>query len=143
MNEVYDDWTVSCQYNQSTNKRVCQASQELQQQKSRQRVLLISFGPADDAGAHMTIVAPFGLLLAEGLDVKLDEQQLIRGSFRTCLPAGCIVELDLPETALTTLLSAEKATVQGVAVGDQAFRTEVSLKGLATSLKRLSDLVSK
>jgi hypothetical protein len=54
--------------------------------------------------------------------------------FRTCLPAGCIVEIDLPEAILALLQAGEKASVLMTVQTDQPMKTDVSLKGFSAAL---------
>lgn len=141
MQETYDDWMVQCQTVVVADKKTknCEMSQELRQKDSNQRVLAIGIVPAGgDKETSATIIAPFGLALAEGLSVEVADKELVRGVYKTCIPAGCIVEVKLPTEMIKTLALNEKATVVMTASGTgQPMRTNVSLKGFLKAWNRL------
>ncbi|WP_309085981.1 invasion associated locus B family protein [Chelativorans sp.] len=139
LSETYDSWTVQCA-NRSEGeqtRRVCQMSQELLQQESRQRVLLFAISKEGENAAKATVIAPFGLMLSEGLRIEINETELVRGAYRTCLPAGCVVEFDLPEAAIDQLGAAEAATVFMTANTGQPVTTDISMKGFSAAYQRL------
>jgi invasion protein IalB len=145
LSETYDAWTVQCATTGEgeQQRRQCQMSQELLQQESRQRVLLVAIAKdKGNANAKATLVLPFGLLLAEGIRIEIGQQEFARGSFRTCFPAGCIVEIDLPEEAIKELQSGTVASVHMTANNNQPVKTDVSLKGFGAAYKRLIGLAA-
>lgn len=144
LSETYDAWTVQCANaleNEQT-RRICQMSQELLQQETRQRVLLVAITKQGDESARGTLVMPFGLLLSEGIRMELGENELIRGSYRTCLPAGCVVELTLPDAVIAELQNGEEASLVMTANSGQQVRTNVSLKGFTAAYSRLMALAA-
>jgi invasion protein IalB len=143
LSETYDAWTVQCvnRVQDGNAQRTCQMSQELLQQNTRQRVL--TFAVSREGGAaRATLILPFGLLLADGMRVTIEEEDVLSGTFRTCLPAGCLVELDLSEDAIAKLESATTASIEMTANSGQPVKTDVSLQGFASAFQRLTALVS-
>jgi invasion protein IalB len=143
LSETYDAWTVRCANQQQGDKtrRVCQMSQELMQQQTRQRVLTFAVAQAEN-GARATLIMPFGLLLSDGFRIQIADEVLLRGAYRTCLPAGCVAEVELPADAIAKLEGAENVNVVMTAESGQQVKTDVSLKGFAAAYKRLSGLVA-
>jgi invasion protein IalB len=144
LSETYDTWTVQCATPQQEGqpaKRQCQMTQELLQQESRQRMLLVAVTKGE-GNAKATLVLPFGLLLSEGIRIEIGQQEFARGAFRTCLPAGCIVEIDLPQEAIGELQAGETASVLMTANNNQPVKTNISLKGFAAAYKRLIALAA-
>jgi invasion protein IalB len=141
LSETYDAWTVQCANQQQgdTTQRVCQMLQELLQQETRQRVLTFAIGKTD-AGSKATLILPFGLLLSEGIRVQIAEEEILRGAFQTCLPAGCLVEVDLPDETIQKLEAAPTATVLMTANSGQEVKTDISLKGFKSAYQRLTNL---
>jgi invasion protein IalB len=141
MQETYDDWMVQCHTvaKEDIKTKSCEMSQELRQKDSNQRVLAIGIVPASgDLKTRATVIAPFGLLLANGLAVEVAEKELMRGTFKTCLPAGCIVEINLSDELIKTLAANEKASVVMTASDTgQPVRTNISLKGFLLAWNRL------
>jgi invasion protein IalB len=141
LSETYDAWTVQCANQQQGEKtqRTCQMSQELMQQKTRQRVLTFAIGMADK-NAKVTLVLPFGLLLSEGVRIQIGEEEILRGAYRTCLPAGCVAGIELPADTIKKFESAETASVLMTANSGQPVKTDVSLKGFTSAFQRLTEL---
>lgn len=138
LSETYEAWTVQCanRVEGEQTQRTCQMSQELLQQGTGQRVLMIAIGNTDQ-GAKGTMVLPFGLRLSDGISVNIAEEEVLRGVFRTCLPAGCVSEIDLSEELLGKLANAEAASVLMTADNGQPAKTDVSLKGFKPAYQRL------
>jgi invasion protein IalB len=145
LSETYDAWTVQCanttQGEQKT--RTCQMSLELIQQESRQRVMLFAINSAKSPfSAKATLVLPFGLLLSDGVRIEMEEKEVARGTFRTCLPAGCISEMELGDDLVEQMRTGEKLTVVVTANNGQATRMDVSLVGFGNAYQRLVDLLN-
>ncbi|WP_018431342.1 invasion associated locus B family protein [Hoeflea sp. 108] len=138
LSETYEAWTVQCANRMEGEqaKRSCQMSQELLQQGTGQRVLMFALGNTGQ-GAKATMVLPFGLRLSDGVRVSIAEEEVLRGAFRTCLPAGCVADIDLAEELLGKLANAETASVLLTADNGQPVKTDVSLKGFKPAYQRL------
>ena len=144
LTETYGDWIVRCvtpqaAEGQAAPARVCEMTQELQQQESGQRVLAVALQTADEA-ASLTIVAPFGLLLDEGLKVTVDDAPVIEGRFRTCLPGGCLSVMALDQVGLDKLAAGNSATITMRDTTEQDLALTVSLAGFTAAWNRLKTL---
>jgi invasion protein IalB len=141
LSETYEAWTVQCvsRVEGEQSQRTCQMSQELIQQESRQRVLMFAIGKAEQA-AKATLVLPFGLLLSEGVRVQIGDEDVLQGPYRTCLPAGCVAEIELPKEVIEKFGSAEAASVLMTAISGQQVKTDISLKGFKPAYQRLVEL---
>lgn len=143
LSETYDTWTVQCG-NTGTGdqtKRQCQMSQELLQQDSRQRMLLFAVTEGE-GNAKATLILPFGLLLSPGVHIEIAEKELASGGFQTCLPQGCLVEIELSSMALDQLQTGEKLSVLMTVQNGQPMKTDVSLKGFGAAYRRLLALAA-
>jgi invasion protein IalB len=141
LSETYEAWTVQCvsRMEGEQPQRTCQMSQELIQQESRQRVMMFAIGKAEQA-AKATLVLPFGLLLSEGVRVQIGDEDVLQGTYRTCLPAGCVAEIELPKEVIEKFGSAEAASVLMTAISGQQAKTDISLKGFKPAYQRLAEL---
>lgn len=145
LSETYQDWVINCQQvrgEDGTATRLCEMSQELRQQDSNQRVLLISIVPAVDAAApRATIIAPFGLNLSKGVRVLVDENDIAAVPFATCLPAGCVAYLDLESATLDKLRASETAQiVLQPRQSEESLLVTISLAGFTAAWRRLEEL---
>ncbi len=140
INETYQDWVVLCAA--GDKGRNCVMTQQQRRQDTNQLVLAVEFDSiaADEIKGMM--VLPFGLRLADGVTLQVDDGAASRPvAFSTCLPAGCIVPLSFDAAMVrtlragTTLKLVAKAhdSGQDVALG-------VSLKGFAAAQDRAAAL---
>jgi invasion protein IalB len=139
LTETHDDWTVRCNVSNSTVH--CVAQQEQLSNQTKQRVLAIEM--LANAGNVLTgtLVLPFGLLLAKGAVLKVDDKLTSPPEpFETCLPSGCIVPLSIGKDWLNAMRSGTELAVSAVAVNGQDAKFSISLKGLGPALDRIADL---
>ena len=144
LTEAYGDWVVRCVSpaaveGQPAPARICEMTQELQQQNTGQRVLAVSLQKAETT-TRLTVVAPFGLLLSEGVKVSVGETPVAALGFTTCLPAGCIAVSDLDVTAVDTLAAGDQAVVEMIDTNTQPVKVNLSLKGFIAAWNRLTAL---
>ncbi len=153
LSETYQDWVVECATAQTeqkegekhAGKRVCQISQSLLQANSRERVLTIAFVVPSDGkgGLSGSIVAPFGLDLQSGIKLRVEKETLLNGSFKTCLPQGCLAPLTADDKVEQALRDSAKLLVEMTAADSgQRVDLSVSLKGFSQSLDRLKTLAA-
>lgn len=138
LTETHDDWVVRCQV---ANKLVqCAAQQEQLATDTRQRVIAIEFAPSAENLAG-TIAMPFGLLLANGAIIQVDDKPASPAiAFKTCLPAGCIVPLLLGKDWADAMRAGQALAVKSTAVDGQEAKFSISLKGFGSALDRINEL---
>lgn len=141
--ETYDAWTVSCvNAEQAEGKaaRICQMSQQHALPATNKRVLTIGLNaPAADGSMQGSIVAPFGILLASGVSLAIDEGKTKVFGFRTCLPTGCVAPIIFDTSEIEALKAGNKLTaVMEAHDTAQPFQLEVSLAGFTAALSRLA-----
>jgi invasion protein IalB len=139
LSESYQDWQVRCVSTDSGPR--CAMSQMQVDPKTRKRILTIELR-SDEGRAVGALIAPFGLALAEGVTLKVDDR---RGetplAFSTCVPAGCVVPLDLAAGMTKSLVSGEVLTVVVTASDtQQPLSFSISLKGFSSAWARLAEL---
>ena len=147
LTETYGAWTVQCQNaeteTEGSPRRACQVSQELRQSATGTRIVLVAFtAPQDGEGpAQVTIVTPFGLLLPEGLSLKIGEADFLEIPFKTCLQGvGCLAESVLSEAQFDALAAGRALNLGMVAANSQKLRTIMVLEGLGPAFERLQAL---
>lgn len=137
LQETYQDWSLSCQ---SAPKVVCVIIQQ-QTQQNGQRMLAIELRNGADGSVSGNLVMPFGLLLAAGVTLQIDDGQAREPlPFSTCLPAGCIVPLEFDAKTVASLRTATKLAVKARGMDQKDVALSVSLKGVAAALDRLKVL---
>jgi invasion protein IalB len=139
LTETYRDWRVSCAQ-QETTKR-CVLSQ-VQSRQNGQRVLAIELNAPSGDTISGKIVLPFGLALDSGVTFQIDEKPTMRPvRFRTCLPAGCLVDVNFDAPTLAALRTGVVLKVKTIADGGADTPFSISLRGFASALGRVIALV--
>lgn len=145
INESHGDWTVRCataaagQPNPGVH---CGISQTLMDKKTNKRVLLIGLSQQVGGAVKGTLLMPFGLALKAGATLQIDDGPVTSpASFRTCLPAGCLINLDWPQTTVVALRNAKVLKVHASGDNGQAADFTVSLNGFGSAIDRVSALV--
>jgi invasion protein IalB len=136
LNEIYQDWTVICAT--GDRNRVCVMSQQQRKSDTNQLVLAAEFNAVSTGEVKGTLVLPFGLRLADGVVLQVDDQPTLDAlPFTTCLPAGCIVQVAFDGTMLKSLRSgtALKLTARAHDSGQNVL-FGVSLKGFSAAQDR-------
>lgn len=139
LNETYQNWQVSCVMQEETSK--CAMSQIQADPETRKRVIAFELH-LTDVGTKGSLIAPFGLDLPEGLNLKVDDgDTLVSLPFSTCLPAGCLVSSVFSAEQLAKLQTGSDLLVGAYASGSkQALNFTISLNGFSAALARLQQL---
>jgi invasion protein IalB len=139
LSESYQDWQVRCVTTGQGPR--CAMSQMQVDPKTRKRILIIELR-TDDGKAAGALIAPFGLALASGVTLKIDDRGAEKPfAFSTCLPAGCVVPLDLDAGLTKSLVSGKILTIVVTAADTrQPLSFSISLNGFAAAWARLGDL---
>jgi invasion protein IalB len=143
--EAHEDWAVTCQMQAKDEKssvKVCSFMQEQLDARTRQRVLAVELVPGKAAGVtKATFVLPFGLDLQKDITMQIDDGATIATQrVRTCLPAGCVLDVDLTSATLASLGKGKLLKVNAVADGGKATPFSISLKGFQSAYSRTVEL---
>ncbi|MFD0987055.1 invasion associated locus B family protein [Methyloligella solikamskensis] len=141
LTETHDDWTVGCSV-QADGKR-CVMSQALGNKQTGQRLLSMELQPKDGA-IEGVILAPFGLRLAKGLTLKVDDQEQLGepAGFTTCVEAGCVVPIAFDADQISKLSSGETLTINAEnGSTSEPVKLTISLKGFDAARKRSAELM--
>lgn len=142
LTETYGNWTVSCRVQkQGENQKVLCSMSQQQVNDQRQRALTIELGATDKNGIAGAFVLPFGLNLATGVTLQLDEAAADKPlGFATCLPSGCIVPVNFDAAKTGTLSKGQNLSVMAQAMDGNNIKLNVPLDGFTAALKRVKDL---
>ncbi len=143
LSETHDNWAVTCSLQTLNGKtgKACTLSQQLTDTKSRQRILAIELRPMG-TGVEGTLVLPFGLALAKGAALQIDDGPVgTPMSFKTCLPVGCIVPVSFDARLVAALRNGKVLRVKTVRDGAGEMQISISLKGFGGALDRTATLL--
>lgn len=139
--ETHGDWTVNCQVIRNT--KICSFSFQQFEKPNNQRVFAIELSSRDN-GATGNLALPFGLALAKGVTLKIDDQP-VEGSlpFSTCVIAGCLIPLNFDEQMLANMQIATTLTISAAALDNgREVNFSVPLRGFTSALKRTAQLLA-
>lgn len=142
--EKYSDWNVRCVTSQSEGEEEksqrCWMVQVLTRKSGGERLVQVEIVYVHGA-PRLVILAPFGLLLTDGVQFTIDDEESRRLDFRTCLPAGCIIESDLEAPQAAALRRGERLVLRfTVAASGQPIDLAISLAGVTAAMDRLKEL---
>ncbi|WP_079212641.1 invasion associated locus B family protein [Brucella pituitosa] len=136
LQETYQDWTVSCQ--SEKDDTICAIRQDQNSTQTRQRVLTAELRSGSGGKVEGVLLMPFGLDLAKGAALKIDEAEGPHLTFSTCLPQGCLAPVSFDAKQVTALKTGTNLNVSATALSpSQAVAFKISLKGYGAALDRI------
>ncbi len=139
LQETYQDWTVSCQSQKDT--AVCAMRQDQSSSQTGQRVLAAELRNVAGGKVSGVILMPFGLDLAKGATLKIDDAKGRALAFSTCLPQGCLAPVDFEAGEVAAIRKAQAFNLTATALSpSQPVAFKVSLKGFGAALDRITAL---
>jgi invasion protein IalB len=140
LSETHGDWIVNCQI--AGTVKTCSLSHQQFNKQSGQRLLAIELSSKTGQDAAGTMALPFGLALANGVSLEIDDKKL-EGTlqFNTCQPAGCLVPVTFDADTTSLLQNGTTLKINATAADTaQPIAFSVSLNGFAGALARTADL---
>ncbi|MGI8397560.1 invasion associated locus B family protein [Agrobacterium deltaense] len=145
LREQYSDWTVVCAIATDGDKKtkICSMQQEQARQVKNgpsQRILAVELQPKDK-GLVGVLVLPLGLKLDKGAILKIDDGKASDASaFRTCIFAGCIVDIKADDNMAAALGKGKALSVKTTSDDGKDVDFSISLNGFQNAMKRASEL---
>ena len=138
LQETYQDWTVSCQSQKETS--ICVMRQDQSSTQTGQRVLTAELRNVEGK-VEGVLLMPFGLDLAKGAALKIDEVAGPNLAFSTCLPQGCLAPVSFEAKQVAALKAGTNINVTTTALSpSQPVAFKASLKGFGAALDRITAL---
>lgn len=142
----FGDWVLRCRAGRAEGEaaaaETCEITQEFKQAETGQRVIALGLR-AQDQDAMLTIVAPLGVTLSQGLTLEADGEALLALPFARCVPQGCITFGPLKAEDITRMAKSEAlAAVMAVSAADgaqQALSITLSGNGLGDAWQALQE----
>ncbi len=138
LQEAYQDWRVACQV--ADNAKRCALLQQ-QNQQNGQRVLAIELNAPAGNTVTGTLALPLGLALDAGVTFQIDDKPAMTPMrLRTCVPAGCLVNVSFDASTVTALRAGTALKIKATVDGGAALPLSISLRGFGTALDRVAAL---
>ncbi|MEL4073175.1 invasion associated locus B family protein [Ochrobactrum sp. GPK 3] len=139
LQETYQDWTVSCQTQKDVP--ICAIRQEQSNPQNGQRVLTAELRNGASGKVEGVILLPFGLDLAKGVSVKIDDTVGPNLTFSSCFPQGCLAPVSFDAKQIAAIKAGTNLNVTTTALSpSQPVAFKISLKGFGSALDRITAL---
>jgi len=100
-------------------------------------LVLIALNTADRRSRLLRVIAPLGVLLPNGLLLKVDDEKIGRLEFVRCLPNGCVAEAVLQDPVLEKLKNGKVATINLFETPEEGIGVPASLAGFKEGFEQL------
>ena len=110
--EAASSWETRCETPPGAASQQCAVVQSVvDDERPNITLVIIALNTADHKSRLLRIIAPLGVLLPTGLDLKLDADDVGRMGFMRCLPNGCVAETLIDDKLLQRMESAQTMTL--------------------------------
>ena len=135
---VHGDWQIRCDTPPGAQTEQCALIQSVTaEDRPNVGLTVIVLKTADQKFRLMRVLAPLGVLLPNGLGLRIDSVDVGKVSFVRCLPNGCVAEVVVNDDLMTRLRSGQNATFIIFQTPEEGIGIPVSLKGFGDGFDKL------
>ena len=104
-------WSIVCDTPAGANGEQCALMQNvIADDRPEVGLSVVVLKTADRKATILRVLAPLGVLLPNGLGLKIDQTDIGRAGFVRCLPTGCVAEVIMDDKLLEQLKTGKTAT---------------------------------
>jgi len=134
----FGDWELRCEQPAGAAREQCALIQSVvAEDKANANLVVIVLKTSDGKSRLMRVIAPLGVLLPNGLGLKIDEADIGRAGFVKCLPSGCVAEVTMDDKLLDQLKNGKTATYIIHQVPDEGIGLPLTLGGFKDGFAKL------
>lgn len=134
----FGDWELRCEQPAGAAREQCALIQSVvAEDKANANLVVIVLKTSDGKSRLMRVIAPLGVLLPNGLGLKIDEADIGRAGFVKCLPSGCVAEVTMDDKLLDQLKNGRTATYIIHQVPDEGIGLPLTLGGFKDGFAKL------
>lgn len=134
----YGDWEIRCETPAGASAEQCALIQSVvAEDKSNVNLVVIVLRTSDGKSRLLRVIAPLGVLLPNGLGLKVDDADIGRAGFVKCLPTGCVAEVVMDEKLIEQLKTGKTATFIIHQVPEEGIGLPLSLRGFKDGFVKL------
>jgi invasion protein IalB len=135
---THGDWQIRCDTPPGAKSEQCALIQSVTaEDRPNVGLTMIVLKTADQKTRLLRVLAPLGVLLPQGLGLKIDKNDIGRAGFVRCLPNGCVAEVVLDEKLVGQLKSGQQATFIIFQTPEQGIGIPMSLAGFSAAYDKL------
>lgn len=134
----YGDWEIRCETPVGASAEQCALVQSVAaEDKANVNLVVIVLKTSDGKSRLLRVIAPLGVLLPNGLGLKIDQTDVGRAGFVKCLPTGCIAEVFMEDKLIDQLKNGKTATFIIHEMPDEGIGLPLALSGFKEGYGRL------
>jgi invasion protein IalB len=134
----FGDWELRCEQPAGAAREQCALIQSVvAEDKANANLVVIVLKTSDGKSRLMRIIAPLGVLLPNGLGLKIDDAEIGRAGFVKCLPSGCVAEVTMDDKLIDLLKNGKSATYIIHQVPDEGIGLPLTLGGFKDGFAKL------
>ena len=137
---TYKSWEVAC-LSDNTNCAMAQIGKDSTGNPVLEMVIRKLPDPIEAGGetavAVLDVITPLGVVLTEGLALKIDDGENAIAPFQVCTEQGCLVREPVADELISQLKRGNGATVRVVAANQGEVSSSISLSGFTAAYNAL------
>jgi len=134
----YGDWEIRCETPAGASAEQCALIQSVvAEDKNNVNLVVIVLKTSDAKSRLLRVIAPLGVLLPNGLGLKIDETDIGRAGFVKCLPTGCVAEVVMDDKLVDQLRTGKTATFIIHQVPEEGIGLPLTLQGFKEGFAKL------
>src|SRR6516165_7710484 len=136
--DKHGDWETRCETPPGAAYEQCAiVLSVVDQDRPNLTLVVIVLNTADRKARLMRIIAPLGVLLPPGIDLKIDDEDLGRLNYLQCLANGCVAQVAIDDKLLGKLKSGKTATFGVFQTPEQGVGVLAPLAGFKEAYEQL------
>jgi len=134
----FGDWEMRCETPAGAASEQCALVQSVAaEDKANVNLVVIVLKTSDGKSRLLRVVAPLGVLLPNGLGLKIDQTDIGRAGFVKCLPNGCVAEVMMDDKLIDQLKNGKTATFVIHQTPEEGIGLPLALQGFKEGYAKL------
>ena len=137
----YECWSISEAQQAAKNTQgamQCRMFQTIVNQEHRVQLLNVTLVRNPNEKTVIRLLAPLGVAITQGLNVRIDDGEVITLPLTHCTPQGCAVSVNMEDQFIASLRQGNQMHVEYQFYGGNAAKLAVSLRGFSDALDALT-----
>ena len=136
--DKHGDWETRCETPPGAAYQQCAiVLSVVDQERPNLTLVMIVLNTADRKARLLRVIAPLGVLLPQGIDLKIDDQDVGRMNFLQCLANGCVAQVAMDDKLLDKLKTGKTATLGIFQTPEQGVGVLAPLAGFKEAYEQL------
>jgi invasion protein IalB len=134
----HGDWELRCETPPGASREQCALLQSVAaEDKPNVNLVVIVLKTADGKSRLLRVIAPLGVLLPNGLGLKIDQADIGRAGFVRCLPTGCVAEVIMEDKLIDQMRTGQTATFIIYQTPEEGIGIPLNLAGFKDGYEKL------